>query len=142
MSGIVVNELKKYMESLTATNTICDELGTLFASGTNLFIGYEPSNDVSDECMTLIPYSGTPPSPEGDRQESYVQIRLKTNDIEVGLKTMQSVINTLHNNTDACASCNGRIVAIQSSPILLEFIEGGEYAAFVANFGIKHTKLD
>ena len=142
MAGIIVNELVKYFESLTATNAICEEVSNTFTSGSNLFVGYEPSVDIAATSLTIIPYFGAPPSPEGDRQESYVQIRFKTSEIETGLRTMQSIINTLHNNTDACASCNGRITAVQSTPMILEFFEGGEYLVTVANFGIKHTKLD
>jgi hypothetical protein len=150
MANIVCNEFRKYFNNLTATNAICVALGTTFVSGTNLFVLNEPSNDVATRCLTIIPYGGAPPSPEGDRQESYVQIRLKTPYPENGLRTMQQIINSLHGNMHVCASNNGKVYAIQSSPIPYGYganygregqIEGGEYYIFVSNYRTKHIKL-
>ena len=138
MADIVVSKLVEWFAGLTAAHEICTLFEDTFTEGENLFVLYEPSNEISTKCITLIPYGGGPPTKEGDRQEGNIQIRLKINDIEAGLKIMQSIINYLHGNTEVC---NGRIYAIQSVPIPLEVLEGGEYFIFVANFSIKYTKL-
>jgi hypothetical protein len=141
LANIIAAEFKKYFAGLASTHEVCAALGTTLSASSNLFIGIEPSNEIATRCLTLIPYAGAPPSPEGDRQESNVQIRLKIPDSEAGWKTMQSIINDLHGNEDVCASCYGRVSAIQSSPILLEIQEGGEFYIFVSNYSVKHTKL-
>ena len=150
MANIIANEFRKYLDGLPATSAICVSFGTTFTSGTNLFVISEPSNDLATKCLTIIPYGGPPPSSEGDRQESYVQIRMKTPYPEGGLRTMQAIINKLHGNMHVCASSNGKVFAVQSSPIPYGFganygregqIEGGEYYIFSANFRTKHVKL-
>ena len=140
MSNFVANEVLKYLDGLPATSAICVSLGTTLTSGTNLFSLIEPSNEVATRCLTIIPYGGTPPSPEGYRQESNVQLRFKTPYPEDGLRFVQQVIDTFHTNTHVCASKPGKVYAVQSSPILIDRLEG-EFYIFVSNFRIKHVKL-
>ena len=139
MANFLCNEVRKYLHRLTATNPICRAYGRTLVSGTNLFVIMEPST--ATKCITVIPYGGGRPTPEGNRQESAVQIRLKIKDRQKGIRAMQEIINRLHGNTDVCASAKGRVYAVQSSPIPLEIYEGGEYIAYVSNFIVKHTKL-
>jgi hypothetical protein len=139
MANVIINELRKYFDRLTATNPICTALGTTLTSGTNLFVIIEPSN--STKCLTIIPYSGMRPDADRKKYESSVQIRLKIRDRQKGIRTMQEIINTLHGNTDLCASAKSKCFAIQSSPTVLEMYEGGQYLAYVSNFIIKHIKL-
>ena len=139
MANFAANEVKKYMENLTATSAICTSFGTTFTSGTNLFMPREKGTDV--DMMTIIPTSGGPPLPSGDQGESACQIRIKTALYETGLRTMQEVINTLHENTKVCASQPGKVIALQSQPIPLDSIEGGKFNVTVANFHIRHVKF-
>lgn len=139
MSNTIVNEFRKYFARLTATAPICVAYGKRLTSGTDLFVIMEPST--ATKCITVIPYGGGSPTPEGDRHESTVQVRLKIRDRQKGIRAMQEIINRLHGNTDVCASAKGRIYAIQSSPIVLDMYEGGEYIAYIGNFIVKHIKL-
>lgn len=143
MSSIVYNEFKKYLGDLTATNSVCDTLGTTLTSGYTLFIGQEPvmRSGLPATCCTILPYGSSPPSPEGDKREGAVQIRLRCLNYWTGLQTQAQMINLLHNNTKVCASTNGRISSIQSEPIPLGYGEGGEVSIIVSNYTIKYTKF-
>jgi len=135
----ITQEFKKYFEDLTATNSIVDDFGTTFTFGTNLFIGTELG--VDRNCLTIIPTSGGAPSAEGDRHYTSVIIRIKHSSNASSLETTQSIINLLHNNTDICASKSGRVKSSQSSPIIIGYLESGEYCVTAANFDITHIKL-
>jgi hypothetical protein len=139
MANHISNEFRKYFTRLTATAPICVSYGKRLTSGTDLFVIMEPST--ATKCITVIPYGGAPPTPEGDRHESAIQIRLKIKDRQKGIRTMQQIINTLHGNTDVCASAKSRVYAVQSTPIVMDMYEGGEYIAYISNFIVKHTKL-
>lgn len=139
MPSIIPKEFLKYLEDLTATNGICDALGTTLTKASNLFVGREPPN--VSPCITVLSYGGAPPTPEGDRQYSNVQIRIKANSIQKALETGQQMINVLHANTSVCASCNGRVRAVQSQPIVYLVEEGGEEQIVVTNFEVVHTKI-
>ena len=135
MSDLVASSLKTYLGSLTATNIICDELGAVLAFGTNLFIGIEPE---TSNCITIIPYGGGPPTHDGSRQESNLQVRVKARTAIVSFRVSQSFINTLHNNTSICT---GRFSAIQSTPNMLSIQEAGDNFITVTNYSIKHVKI-
>jgi len=135
MADIIASSLKTYLETLTATHDVCDALGTRLVFGANLFIGVEPE---ITNCVTIIPYGGAPPSPEGDRQFAALQLRTKTSTAKKSLNIGQGLINLLHNNDSACS---GRINAVQSAPIIIGFTEGGENIITVTNFIVKHVKL-
>ena len=139
MANTISNEYRKYFDRLTATSPICVSYGGVFTSGTNLFVNIEPSS--ATKCITVIGYGGAPPRPDNNRYESGVQIRLKIRNKEKGIRTMQEIINRLHENTDICASANSKTFAVQSSPALVDTYEGGQYVAYVANFICKHIKL-
>lgn len=135
----IENEIRKYLGNKTATNPICNSLGTTLTSGTNLFMYEEPSS--ASQCITIIPYGGSSPTHEGDRQEPAVQVRLKTNSNTKAIRTMQAVINDLHGNDSVCASKPGKIFAVQSNPVRLAPLEGGEIKIVVSSFTVKHIKL-
>ena len=135
MSDLVASSLKTYLGDLTATNTICDELGAALTFGTNLFIGIEPE---TTNCITIIPYPGGPPTHDGSRHESSLQMRVKANTSIKSFRVSQSLINTLHNNTSICA---GRFSALQSTPVMLNVQEAGDNFITVSNFSIKHVKI-
>jgi len=137
--SIIPKEFLKYFEDLTATNSICVALGTTFTKARTLFIGQEPPD--KSPCLTIIPYGGAPPTPEGDRQYSNVQIRIRANTLQKSLETGQQVINNLHANTKVCASCNGKVLAVQSQPVTYSVEEGGEEQVVVTNFEVIHTKI-
>lgn len=139
MAKTVANEVRKYLDGLTATSNICVSFGTTLTSGTNLFMYVEPGKKVN--MITIIPYSSGPPTPEGNRHDNSFQLRVKHSRNASCVETGQALINILHNNTKVCASVNGRVSARQSSPIPLEIQEGGEYMIVVANFGVKHIKI-
>jgi len=135
MSDLVASSLKTYLDNLTATNTICAELGAVLTFGSNLFIGIEPE---TTNCITIIPYGGGPPTYDGSRQESNLQVRVKTSAVKSSFEVSQSLINTLHNNTSICA---GRFSAIQSTPTMLSVQEAGDNFITISNFSIRHVKI-
>lgn len=139
MANTIINEFSKYFSNLTATSAICTTLGFTFTQGSNLFQTVEPPN--ATQCLTVIPYPGSPPTPEGDRHESLIQLRLKIKSNEKGSKGMQDMINVLHHNGNVCASQPGYIFASQSTPVRLETMEGGEFTIFVSNYRVTHVKL-
>lgn len=136
---IIYDQFKTYLTGLAATNAICDQLGTTFSATTNLFVFSEYMKNAT--CLTIIPYAAGPPSAEGDRQEGGVQLRLKTRSLNTGYRTQQALINDLHENTDVCASTNGKVFAVQSVPIQLEYEEGEEFNVIVSNYIVKYIKL-
>lgn len=137
----IENEIRKYLEDKTATNPICDSLGTTLTYGTNLFMYEEPSSGFASQCITILSYGGSPPNKDRRRQEPSVQIRLKTNSNTKANRTMQAIINDLHGNDRVCASQPGKLFAVQSNPIRLAPLEGGEIKVTVSNYNIKHVKL-
>ena len=50
----VLNKVASYLTGLTATNTICDSLGTTLRLGSTLFLGQESNK--SKNMVTLLPY--------------------------------------------------------------------------------------
>jgi len=137
MTNTVANEICKYISNLTATNPICVALGTTFTEASNLFLGIEQIKDV--DSLTVIPYGGSPPTV--DRHESAVQIRVKSSSNSRSLRMSQATINVLHGNDSVCASAPGKVFAQQSSPIILGYLEGGDYCITVSNYIVKHVKL-
>lgn len=140
MADMVASSLKTYLISVTtATNVVgsdlYDELGVGFTFGTNLYMGIESE---LTNCITIIPYPAGPPIPDGSRQSSGIQIRAKMDSYRKSARVSQSLINMLHNNT---SSCTGRISAVQSTPITLGIVEGGEGIITVSNFIITHVKI-
>ncbi len=138
MAEIIINEVAKYLDNLTATSQINVSLGTTLNLGKNLFVVYEQPNVATE--LTIIPYGGLPPNVDKYRQDSSFQLRLKAKNIHSSLKSMQELINTLHENTRVCASTPGKIEAIQSSPVILGW-EEAEYLITVGNFKVKYIKL-
>ena len=136
MSSTIFNKISNYICSLLATSNICSELGTTLNVGENLFIGFEP--DTANDSITLIPYGGAPPEPDGYKQNPSVQIRLKTSSREKAIKVQQAIINELHMNE---LSGSGKMFAVQSAPILLPDLEAGEWKISVSNYNIKHVKV-
>ena len=134
---MIVNTLASYMESLTATNTICNEFGETFNFGTNLFIGFEPEKDT--DTVTLIPYSGTQPNIDSKRQEAAIQIRLKTSSRYKALAVQQACIDTLDMNT-LNSKCFMR--ANNSAPLLLSYGNSNtdRWKVSVSNYMIKYVK--
>ncbi len=136
---LMVDEFKKYFENLTSTSTIVDSFGTTFVTGSNLYVGEESEKEVN--MLTIYPVPGGVPLIDNRRQESAVQLRIKSTSNSIGLRTLQDTINILHQNDNVCASTNGRVYATQSSPMPLGKIEGGRFSIYVVNFDIKHIKL-
>lgn len=139
MALIITDEFRKYFVGLTSTNAIVSAFGTTFVVGSNLFVGEE--NEAHRNMLTIYPTGGSPPDKDGQKMESSVQIRIKSASNSIGLKTMQEIINVLHQNDNVCASANGRVYALQSNPIPLDKIEGGKYSIYTTNFNIKHIKI-
>ncbi len=136
---MITDEFKKYFINLTATSTIVSSFGTTFVLGSNLYVAEENEKHVN--MLTIYPTGGATPNKDNQRQDPSVQIRIKSISNSIGLRTTQDIINTLHENTNVCASANGRVYALQSTPMPLGKIEGGKFSIFVANFDIKHIKL-
>lgn len=136
---MVTDEFKKYFVGLTATSPIVSAFGTTFTVGSNLYIGEENEKHVN--MITIYPTPGGPPQTDRQKQESSVQIRIKSASNSIALRTMQAIINILHYNGNICASTTGIVYANQSAPLPLGKIEGGKYSIFTANFDIKHVKL-
>ena len=128
-----VELVASYLESLAATNAITTAMGTVFSSS-NLHLYTEPADDA--DIVTLIPYGGSPPDPNNTKQEPAFQIRFKSTDPKKAIDVQQAMIDNLHNNH---LGGRGRAKAIQSSPIPLGYIEGGEYFVTTTNFTIMHV---
>ena len=137
--SIIYDDIISYFSELTATSAICTKAGSTFSAGTNLFLYIEP--DISATCLTILPYGAGSPTPEGDRQEAGVQIRMKAKSLQGSFETQQATINRLHDNTAVCSNTNSRLKAVQSVPLHIGFLEGGEYKLTVSNFIIKYIKL-
>lgn len=136
---LIVDEFKKYFSGLTATSTIVSAFGTTFTVGSNLYVDEENEKHVN--MLTIYSTGGGPVNKDNVRDESTVQIKIKSMSNSIGLRTMQAVINALNQNDNVCASAPGRVYAIQSNPISLGRLEGGKFSFYTANFMIKHVKL-
>lgn len=139
MARVISNEFQKYIDGLSATNTICTSFGATLTFGANLFVDTEPA--IATQTITIIPFPGAPPDKDRYKYESAVQIRVKGKSVQKSLETSQALINILHENSKVCASQPGKVTADQSTPILLEVLEGGKWIVSVSNFTIKHIKL-
>jgi len=136
---MIVDEFKKYFVNLTATSPIISSFGTTFTLGVNLYIGEE--NEKHIDMLTVYPTGGEPPNKDRFRQNSAVQIRVKSKSNSVGLRTMQDIINIFHQNGNVCsASMPGKVYSVQSTPNVLGKIEGGLFSIYTANFSIKNIK--
>lgn len=135
----ITDEFKKYFVALTATSPIVSSFGTTFVLGSNLYVGEENGKAVN--MLTIYPTGGSPPNKDRLRQNSTVQIRIKSKSNSVGLRTMQDIINILHQNDNVCASAAGKVYALQSTPLILGKIEGGKFSIFTSNYRILHNKL-
>ena len=139
MATTIADEIKDWFVSLTATSAIAGALGDTFSfSGSgNLSIGIETS---ATQVLTIIPYGGAKPSPEGDRQNPSVQLMFKTPNRQRGFSVMQQIINTVHNKQGVITK--GRLWANQSTPVVIPIVrEGGEGIIYVVNFNAKHVKF-
>jgi len=136
MTAIIADRLASYLTGLSATSEIPTALGTRLVATTNLFVGFEVYTSV--DSITLIPYPGSPPNKDGYRQESSVQIRLKTSTTEKAMKVGQAIVNHLHMRQ---ISGKARIQALNSGPLVLGRIEGEEWCISTVNFSIKHFKV-
>lgn len=136
---LIVDEFKKYFAGLTATSTIVSAFGKTFTVGSNLYVGEE--NEKHVDMLTIYPTTGGPVNKDNLRDESSVQLRMKSASNSTGLRTMKAIINQLNENDNVCASAPGKVYAVQSNPLPLGKIEGGKYSIFTANFDIKHVRL-
>ena len=135
MTAIIADKLASYLTGLPATSEIPNALGTRLVATTNLFVGFEAY--VSVDSITLIPYPGVPPNMDGYRQESSVQIRLKTSTTEKAMKVGQAIVNHLHMKQ---ISGKAQLHAINSAPLILGRLEGEEWCISTVNFSLKHLK--
>lgn len=132
----ILNTIASYLENLSATHPVCSALGTTLAFGTNLFIGGTEATQA--DTITLIPYGGVMPDPDGNRQNPSIQIDTRTSSRYKGLETQQALINTFHMNE---LNGGGLMRAVQSAPIALGIEFGGRYILYVSNYDIKHIKV-
>ena len=135
MADTVYDKIYDYLASLPMSNQICSELGTTLAHS-NLFIGYEPNTD--SDSVTIIPYAGASPEPDGWRQNPSVQIRLKTSSREKALRVQQAVINDFHMRS---IDNKIKLFANNSAPTIMPDISGGEWKVTVSNYRIKNIKI-
>lgn len=118
----ILNNIASHLINLSATHAITNAFGTTLTFGTNLFIGGCEATETNT--ITLIPYGGSPPNKDGNRQNPSVQIESRTNSRYKGIETQQALINELHMNQ---LSGQGLIQANQSIPIILGTEKGGRY---------------
>jgi len=137
MANTICNTVASYLTDLTATNAICSALGATLSFGTNLFIGIEPADkDVS--VVTIIPYGGSPPNVDNQRQNPSVQVRVNSITRQGALTIQQSLINELHMNK---LSGEGLMMSNDSAPLLIGSFEGGQKTISVSNYTVKHIKI-
>lgn len=138
-TGLFIDKVASYLTTLTATNAICDSLGTTLKFGTNLFVGYDPDSRV--DTISLIPYGGRSPNPDKYRQESSFQINVKvkgSNKRRKAQTTVQAFINELHMRE---ISTYGKVFSAHSSVGPLIEFEGTEWVVGLCNFNTKHIKI-
>ena len=132
---MILNKVASYLENLSATHAICSALGSTMTFGTNLFIGIEPIKTVST--ITLIPYSGSPPNMDNQRQTAALQIRLRTNSRYKSLSVQQACIDNLHTNT---LNGNGKMYSRDSAPIIIKSEDNDKWIISVSNYIVKYVK--
>jgi hypothetical protein len=137
-TNTIINEVGKYLSSLTATNAICNSFGSVFIDNKNLYYGRYPS--IATPYLSVIPYGSENPTSR-DKFNSHLQIRVRTRTTQSNFKVSQALINNLHMNHNVVASSSGIVLANQSQPIMLPPLEGGEWIIGVVNLTIKHVKL-
>lgn len=136
MTALISDVIASYLENLTATNEICDALGTTLTENSNLFNGYERKQ--ATDCLSLITYPGGAPNRDKYRQNPSIQIRIKTSNRSTAMKVGQACINVLHMNTIAG---NCLMQAINSAPFVFQVQEGGEKVVSTVSFDLKHVKV-
>ena len=72
----ICNVIASYLETLSATQAICDALGDTLTFGTNLFIGGSEATETN--IITIIPYGGSPPEIDNKRQNDCHSIKCVT----------------------------------------------------------------
>ena len=132
---MIVNVIASYLEDLSATHPICSSFGDTLEFSSNLFIGIEPIKTVST--ITLIPYSGSPPNMDNQRQTAALQIRLRTNSRYKSLSVQQACIDNLHTNT---LSGNGKMYSRDSAPLIIKSEDGDKWIISVSNYIVKYVK--
>jgi len=132
---MIVNIVASYLEDLSATHPICNELGNTLTFGTNLFIGIEPTKSV--DTLTLIPYGGKPPNVDNQRQEAALQLRLRTSSRYKSLSVQQACIDNLN-----CNQLNGEgyMRAINSVPLIIKSEDNDKWIVSVSNYTVKYIK--
>jgi len=143
MTKTIANNIASYLETLDIFE---DFAATLVAassnsSAINLFIGIEPPRP--KDCVSIITYGGKAPLVDGYRQESFVQVRVRSDTRSRAISTCQFFINNLHGLK---LENVGRLNCINSAPLILQPItiegrEGGELSVTVSNYEIKHVKV-
>jgi len=131
----ILNVVASDLGSLTATNPICVELGDTLTANTNLFMYTETSNDV--DAVTILPYGGEPPNIDNYRQSVNFQIRMKSRSSHTLMETQQRIIEYMNMNQ---LSGNGQVRSLNSAPIQIGVLEGGEYKIAVSNYEVKYLK--
>jgi len=132
----ILNTVASYLSDLSATSAVVTAFGTTLVFGTNMFIGGETATETNT--LSILPYGGSPPDIDGNRQNPAIQIRTRTTSRYSGLEVQQALINTLHTNELGGA---GKMFAVQSCPIPLDTELGGRYVVYVSNYQIKHVKV-
>jgi hypothetical protein len=136
MAKGIVNIVASYLEDLTATHPICSALGDTLTFGENMFIGGEVATETNG--ISIIPYGGSPPNIDGNRQDASIQIRSRTTSRYKALEVQQALINTLHMNE---LNGDGFVQANQSAPIILDTEMGGRFTICISNYRVKHVKI-
>ena len=134
MADTICDRVASYLTTLDIGNEICTAVGTTLTFNTNLFIGIEPA-DPKVSVITIIPYGGS--GPVKDRQNPAIQIRTKTY-LQNPLSIPQALINDLHDNE---LSGSGKVISLNSAPILIGSFQGGQYTISTTNFEVKHVNL-
>lgn len=131
----IFNAVASQLDGLAATNSVCVALGATLTFGTNLFLYSEPSTDVT--CITIIPYLSSQPNKDKYRQRSNFQVRMKSNNNQKLITVQQKIIENLHMNQ---LSGKGQITSLNSNPMIVGVLEGGEYKISVSNYEIQNLK--
>ena len=137
MTNTIADNVSSYLTGLD----VHEDFGATLVEASNLFIGIEPPSP--KDCISIIPYGGNPPLIDGYRQESFLQIRVRSNIRSRTISTCQFLIN----NLDGVELPNvGKIRCNNSAPLVLQPItiegrEGGELNVTVANYTVKHLKV-
>ena len=141
----LLTDLKNYMQSRTATNPICVNMGATLVFNKHFFIGREPANLVGSTCITIYPTGGYSPSRERYTTHPTAQVRIRAKNFKKGYDVGNAILYDWHRNSQILASTNAVCFAINADANYIGPHEDGISSIFTMNFyflSVRYDKID